>query len=54
MFKNAAKVQLIFCVCLISVFYSLYTIYLISKQRLSEGKDLTLAYTLFLVLNRMF
>ena len=29
MFKNAAKVQLIFCVCLISVFYSLYTIYLI-------------------------
>lgn len=25
MFKNAAKIQLIFCVCLISVFYSLYT-----------------------------
>lgn len=32
MFKNAAKVQLIFCVCLISVFYSLYTIYLILKK----------------------
>lgn len=47
MFKNAAKVQLIFCVCLISVFYSLYTIYLIMKKRVTEGKDLTLGYTLF-------
>ena len=54
MFKNAAKVQLIFCVCLISIFYSLYTIYLIWKKRVTEGKDLTLSYTLFLVLNRMF
>ena len=27
MFKNAAKVQLIFCVCLISVFYSFCLLY---------------------------
>ncbi len=38
MFKNAAKVQLIFCVCLISVFYSLYTFYLILKKACNRGE----------------